>query len=85
MSVDAALPEFGSGPGRAADLGRRIRFVIYTAILVVLICLAASLLSPSRDGHHGRGAHSSAHVAPRASIGNAAPVARTNASAGRTE
>ena len=74
MGVDAALPDLGPASRRAAELGRRVRFVIYTAILVVLICVAASVLSPSTGGHrqHRR---PSAHAAPRASIGHLAPVA----------
>jgi hypothetical protein len=38
VSVHAALPEMSPAPHRSADLGRRIRFVLDTAILVALIC-----------------------------------------------
>ena len=79
MSVHAALPEMGPAPHRTADLGRRIRFVLYTAILVALICLAASFLSPGSGGHRGHRARSSAHAAPRASIVEIGPMARTAA------
>ena len=80
------MPRFRSwvrAPHRSADLGRRIRFVLYTAILVVLICVAASVLSPGSGGHHGHRARSSAHAAPRASIGDIGPVARTARAARR--
>jgi hypothetical protein len=68
VSVDAALPELGPAP-RRSDLGRRIRFALYTLILVAAICMAGTLLRPPRTGHHGHRVRSSAHVAPRASIG----------------
>ena len=68
MSVDAALPELGPAP-RRSDLGRRIRFALYTLILVAAICMAGTLLRPARAGHHGHRVRSSAHVAPRTSIG----------------
>jgi hypothetical protein len=85
VSVHAALPEMSPAPHRSADLGRRIRFVFFTAILVVLICLAASVLSPGRGGHRGHRARSSAHVARRASIVEIGTMARTVARHHRAE
>jgi hypothetical protein len=84
VGVHAALPDLGRAPRRSAELGRRIRFVVYTAILVVVICVAASVLSPSTGGHrqHRR---SSGRVAPRASMGHPAPVARVKEPVGRAE
>ena len=84
MAVHAALPDLGPAPRRSIERGRRVRFVIYTGILVVLICVAASVLSPSTGGHrqHRR---PSAHAAPRASIGHFAPVARVHAFSQRAE
>ena len=79
MRVHAALPELAPAPHHTADLGRRIRFVLYTAILVALICLAASFLSPASGGRRGRRARSSARAAPRASILEIGPMARTAA------
>jgi hypothetical protein len=58
----AALPDLGPAPRRSTDRGRRVRFVIYTAILVALICVVAAVLSPSTGGHHQR-RRSSAPVA----------------------
>jgi hypothetical protein len=84
VGVDSALPDLGRASRRSAELGRRVRFVIYTAILVVLICVAASRLSPSTGGHHQH-RRSSARVAPRASIGHLAPGAQMHALYQRAE
>jgi hypothetical protein len=85
VSVQAALPELDPAPHRHGDLGRRIRFVVFTAILVVAICLTAALITQGGRGHHGHRAHSSGHVGPQAWIGQAARFAGTGAAAGRTE
>ena len=84
MGVGAALPDLGPASRHSAELGRRVRFVIYTAILVVLICVAASVLSPS-TGSHRQHRRPSAHGASRASIGHLVPVARAHAPYRRAE
>ena len=66
--MDAVLPEMGPAR-RRSDLGRRIRFALYTLILVAVICAAGAMLSPERGGHHGHRTRSSAHVLPGAPIG----------------
>jgi hypothetical protein len=66
VSVHATLPELGSSPHRTGDIGRRIRFVVFTAILVVVICLFAAQITPGGSGHHLHRPRSSGHVQPRA-------------------
>jgi hypothetical protein len=85
VSVETALPELDPVRHRPGELGRRIRFVVFTAILVVAICLAAAAITSGGRDHHGHRARSSSHVLPRASIGHAAPVGKAGTAAGRTE
>ena len=81
VAVRAAFPDLGPAPRRSIERGRRVRFVIYTGILVVLICVAASVLSPSTGGHRQHRRPS----ASRASLGHLAPGGRVHAPYRRAE
>jgi len=85
VSVETALPELDPAPHRSGELGRRIRFVVFTAILVAAICLAAAAITAGSRDHRGHRARSSSHVLPRASIGHVAPVVKTGIAVGRAE
>jgi hypothetical protein len=46
--------------------GRRIRFVVWTVLLVVLICLVGAVASPARTAHRS---HPAAYLSAPAAVG----------------